>query len=170
MGDYSFGKCDSIKVKVFIDRIVAFLRACIARRRCDAALTEKQKTGIWGEQIAVKTLKDKGYSIVGKRVRPDAKNDEIDIIASKGRMLVFVEVKTRKDERFGRPASAVDRRKKQALCRGAAAFLRHSNYPDFCYRFDIIEVVGTREAPEPPVVRHIEDAFRFPLRYRFPTR
>lgn len=133
-------------------------------------LTERQKTGIWGERIAVKALKDKGYSIVGKRVRPDAKNDEIDIIASKGRMLVFVEVKTRKDERFGRPASAVDRRKKQALCRGAAAFLRHCNYPDYCYRFDIIEVVGTREASEAPVVRHIEDAFRFPLRYRFPTR
>lgn len=150
-------------------KVVAGFRRLFAKKE-EAGLTEKQKTGIWGEDIAAKLLKDKGYSVIGRQVRPDARNDEIDIIARKGKVLVFVEVKTRKDERFGRPATAVNQRKRQALCRGAASFLRHGNYPDFCYRFDIIEVVGSRLSPETPIVRHIEDAFRFPLRYRFPVK
>lgn len=132
--------------------------------------TARQRTGEWGEKIAARHLKNKGYTIVGKRVRPNARNDEIDIVALTGNTLVFVEVKTRKSEKFGRPASAVDTRKRRALCRGASAFLRRGNYPNFCYRFDIVEVVGTLDSTEPPVVRHLEDAFRFPLRYRFPKR
>ncbi len=130
-------------------------------------MTERQKTGVWGEDLAVKQLKKEGYAIAGRRVRPDARNDEIDIVARKGNVLVFVEVKTRHDERFGRPALAVDRRKRQALCRGAAAFVRRANNPSFVYRFDIVEVIGSRTSPTPPVVRHIEDAFRFPLNRRF---
>ncbi|MBQ6926223.1 MAG: YraN family protein [Kiritimatiellae bacterium] len=132
-----------------------------------APLTERQKTGVWGEDIAVKQLRKEGYAIAGRRVRPDARNDEIDIVARKGNVLAFVEVKTRRDERFGRPALAVDRRKRQALCRGAAAFIRRANNPAFTYRFDIVEVIGSRTSPDPPVVRHIEDAFRFPPNRRF---
>ncbi len=130
-------------------------------------MTERQQTGVWGEDLAVKQLKKEGYAIAGRRVRPDARNDEIDIVARKGHVLVFVEVKTRRDERFGRPALAVDRRKRQALCRGAAAFIRRANNPGFTYRFDIIEVIGERTSPSTPVIRHVEDAFRFPLNRRF---
>ncbi len=130
-------------------------------------LTERQKTGFWGEDVAAAFLKKKGYAIAGRRVRPDARNDEIDIIARKGDVLVFVEVKTRRDERFGRPALAVDLRKRKALCRGAAAFIRRANNPAFTYRFDIIEVVGSRTSPTAPVIRHVEDAFRFPKNRRF---
>ena len=132
-----------------------------------ASLTERQKTGLWGEEIAVRHLRREGYAIAGRRVRPDARNDEIDIVARKDGLLVFVEVKTRRDERFGRPALAVDRRKRQALCRGAAAFIRRAGNPAFTYRFDIVEVIGSRLSPDPPVVRHVEDAFRFPLNRRF---
>ena len=135
-----------------------------------ARKTSRQETGEWGEDIAVKQLRKEGYTIAGRRVRPDARNDEIDIIARKECYLVFVEVKTRKDERFGRPALAVDRRKRQALCRGASAFIRRAHYPSLTYRFDIVEVVGSRDAPDPPVVRHIEDAFRFPIGRIFAKR
>ncbi len=132
------------------------------RRDDGARKTTRQETGEWGEDLAVRQLRKEGYTIAGRRVRPDARNDEIDIIARKDGHLVFVEVKTRKDERFGRPALAVDRRKRQALCRGASAFIRRAHYPALTYRFDIVEVVGSRDSPDPPVVRHIEDAFRFP--------
>ena len=131
--------------------------------------TRNAETGLWGEQVAAVWLSDHGYAIVGRRVRPD-RHDEIDIIARKGDVLSFVEVKTRKDERFGRPALAVDRRKRQALRRGAAAFIRRAHYPSMTYRFDIVEVVGSRESPDPPVVRHIEDAFRFPVGRIFAKR
>jgi len=53
--------------------------------------------------------------------------------------------------------------------RAAAAYLRRAGYPAGCYRFDVVEVVGEPGAGE-PVVRQIEDAFRFEPRYRFPVR
>ena len=84
-------------------------------------------------------------------------------------MLVFIEVKTRRSEQFGRPAAAVDARKRHSLCRAAAAYLRKAGYPDGSYRFDVVEVVGEPDRSD-PAVRHIEDAFRFDLRYRFPQR
>ena len=55
----------------------------------------------------------------------------------------------------------------RGLKRGAAAFIRRANNPAFTYRFDIVEVIGSRTSPDPPVVRHIEDAFRFPPNRRF---
>lgn len=127
--------------------------------------TRNSKVGLWGEDAAARWLSDAGYSIVGRRVRP-TRHDEIDIIAKKGDVLAFVEVKTRKSEAFGRPAAAVNAAKKRALCRAAAAYLRRAGYPSLYYRWDIVEVVGAPEIPNPKV-NHIEDAFRFPTRYRF---
>ncbi len=149
----------------------AWERLCAPfRRNENSRKTKRQETGEWGEALAVRQLRKEGYTIAGRRVRPDARNDEIDIIARKDGYLVFVEVKTRKDERFGRPALAVDRRKRQALCRGASAFIRRAHYPALTYRFDIVEVVGSRDSPDPPVIRHIEDAFRFPIGRIFANR
>ena len=124
--------------------------------------------GRWGEQVAATWLARHGYDIIGRRVRSN-RRDEIDLVARRGRQWVFVEVKTRRSEAFGRPAAAVDARKRHALCRAAAAYLRRAGYPEGCYRFDVIEVVGVPGAGE-PVVRQIEDAFRFEPRYRFPVR
>lgn len=127
--------------------------------------TRNEETGIWGERVAANWLSGNGYAIIGRRVRPN-RHDEIDIVARKGDFLVFVEVKTRASESFGRPASAVNAAKRRALCRAAAAYLRGAGYPDLYYRLDIVEVIGRIGDPH-PVVRHLEDAFRFPLRYRF---
>lgn len=126
----------------------------------------KSEIGLWGEDLAAEHLKRSGYVILGRRVRPDL-HDEIDIIAQKKDILVFVEVKTRVSEAFGRPAAAVGRAKRKALCRAAASYLRRVKYPLSVYRFDVIEVVGNPDKPKSPVIRHIEDAFRFPVRYRF---
>ena len=104
------------------------------------------ETGLWGEDVAALSLSINGYTIVGRRVRP-SKHDEIDIVARKGNVLAFVEVKTRGSEAFGRPASAVDAAKRRALCRAAASFLRRAGYPDLCYRLDILEVVGHEGGP-----------------------
>jgi putative endonuclease len=99
-------------------------------------------------------------------VRPN-RRDELDLVARRDDTLAFVEVKTRRGEGFGRPAAAVNRRKRHSLCRGAAAYLRRAGHPALFYRFDVIEVVGRPGAT--PVIRHIEDAFRFEARYRFPA-
>ena len=98
-------------------------------------------------------------SIVARRVRPDRDGDEIDIVAQRDGVLAIVEVKTRADESFGRPAIAVNRRKRNALRRGAVAYLHRAGNPRMRTRFDIIEIVGSRDSQTPPVVRHIKGAF-----------
>ena len=56
-------------------------------------------------------------------------------------MLVFVEVKTRTGEAFGRPIEAIDRDKRKRISRGALAWLRLLNDPDILFRFDVVEVI-----------------------------
>ncbi len=118
--------------------------------------------GRWGEDVAADFLLRAGYRILGRRVRPD-QHDEIDLVVRKDESLVFVEVKTRASEDFGRPFEAVNAAKRKALNRAAVRYLRQLNFPKLYYRFDTIEVIGTEG--EEPLVRHIENAFPFDRRY-----
>ncbi|MDD5708013.1 MAG: YraN family protein [Kiritimatiellae bacterium] len=152
------------------DALLAFWRRPLQWLRARlAGLTgqvpnDREDAGRWGEAVAADWLRRQGYTILGRRVRPN-RRDELDLVARRGDTLVFVEVKTRRSERFGRPAAAVDRRKRHSLCRAAARYLRRLRYPALFYRFDVIEVVGRQD--ETPVIRHIEDAFRpDPRRFR----
>ena len=138
------------------------------KKAAEAGKPRSAVVGQWGEDQAAAFLKTNGYQIVGRNVRSGSRLDEIDIIAKKGETLVFVEVKTRQHEAFGRPARAVDKEKRRALNRAAAAYLRKARYPDLFYRFDVIEVLGQPEDPTPPTLRHIEDAFPFEARRVFP--
>lgn len=113
--------------------------------------------GWWGERKAERYLLRKGYKILGRRVHVGVR-DEIDLIARDGKILVFVEVKTRGSEDYGRPADAVDRRKRRALTRAAMRYMGAlKSRPDF-FRFDVVEVIGREEEGEPEV-RHVENAF-----------
>ncbi len=125
------------------------------------------RTGEWGEAVAAKDLKQKGYKILGKRVRIGTR-DEIDLIARDGEVLVFIEVKTRKSERFGRPASSVDRKKRHTLSRGAVRYIKRLKTPHVYFRFDVVEVIGEIDAPVSPIIRHIENAFTLEKRYQLP--
>ena len=128
---------------------------------------DSAETGLWGERVAADWLAKAGYSIVGRRVRP-ALHDEIDIVATKGRILAFVEVKARTSEAFGRPASSVGREKRKALCRAAVhrlfpvVSLRRS--PAFVFHGDIVphipQKVQTEQAKKAQAVE--KDA---PLEY-----
>ena len=119
------------------------------------------KTGRRGEKQAERFLKKAGYKILGRRVRC-GKHDEIDLIARHGAdTMVFVEVKTRKNEVRGRPAAAVNRDKRRKLSRAAVIFLQKRKLRPPYIRFDIIEVID-----EPPEIRHIENAFQLEGGYR----
>ena len=121
-------------------------------------LTETERTGLWGEQKAAAFLRRKGYRIIGKRVRV-GRHDELDILATHKETLVFVEVKTRSGDLFGRPADSVDLRKKRALSRAAVAYLRKLSKRPPYIRFDIVEVMGIIGDKHPEIC-HIENAFR----------
>jgi putative endonuclease len=60
---------------------------------------------------------------------------------------VFVEVKTRTREDFGRPLDAVDRDKRKRISRGGLAWLRLLGDPDVLFRFDVVEVIIAEGAP-----------------------
>ena len=122
--------------------------------------------GEWGEQEAARMLAAKGYRILGRRVRI-GRRDEIDLVARDGETLVFVEVKTRKSEGYGRPFSAVDRHKRYVLSRGAVRYLLRLKTQPAYFRFDVVEVIGSPDGAA-PTVRHIEHAFTMDPRYRLP--
>jgi putative endonuclease len=128
---------------------------------------EHLTTGEWGEKLAAVYLKKVGYKILGRRVRVGTR-DELDIVARDGKVLVFVEVKTRKSELYGRAISAVDRAKRHTLSRAAVRYIKRLNNPKICFRFDVVEVVGSRKNSEPPEIRHIENAFSLERRYQLP--
>jgi len=106
------------------------------------------------------------YRILGRRVRLDNRS-EIDIVAVKDNVLVFVEVKTRKTELFGSPVESVKKSKKRTLSRAAVRYLKKLHFRPVYIRFDVVEVVGEEGGGE-PVVRHIENAFPLDKRYTLP--
>lgn len=97
----------------------------------------KNKTGIWGEIYAARYLRDKGFDILASNFY--TQYGEIDIVASDGKLIMFVEVKTRNSDTYIRAAEAVDSAKKQRLIKTANTFLKRVN-TDLQPRFDVAEI------------------------------
>lgn len=124
------------------------------------------RAGEWGEWQAEQYLLAKGLRVLGRRVRV-GRRDEVDLVARQGDTLVFVEVKTRKSEQFGRPMDSVDRHKRHTLSRAAVRYVRQLKRPNsVVFRFDVVEVIG--EEGGNPAVRHIENAFPLDRQYMVP--
>lgn len=109
-----------------------------------------------GEAEAERVLRRSGMTILERRWR--LRLGEIDLIAQRGELLVFVEVKTRRRLGFGEPAEAVTRAKRARMARTAMAYLSRRDWLDRPCRFDVVEVFV--EADGGLRARHIEDAFR----------
>jgi putative endonuclease len=83
---------------------------------------------------------------------------EIDLVMRDGDTLVFVEVRYRRNDRFGGGGASVDVRKRRKLVRAAQVFLvRHRELTDMPCRFDVVEAEGD---PQSPRLHWIRDAFR----------
>lgn len=118
----------------------------------------KQSFGKYGETFACEYLKKKRYKILEKNYRN--KFGETDIIARKKKTTVFIEVKTRFSEKYGRASEAVNYYKQRRLINSAKAYLAENDLLDSEARFDIIEVYGSLldgkfECEE---INHIENA------------
>lgn len=110
--------------------------------------------GQWGEETARRYLEEKQYEILECNWRYS--RAEADIIARIDGQLIFVEVKYRKNNYFGKPETFVDRRKQLLLAEVAAVYCERHGY-DGEIRFDIISITGSPETTHR--LRHIEDAF-----------
>ena len=95
-------------------------------------------TGLKGEAIARKFLQKKGYRIIKQNFR--TKYSEIDLIAEDRNMLVFIEVRTKTNERFGCPEQTINKKKINRLIRSAEAYAAYNGYPG-SFRIDAICVV-----------------------------
>jgi putative endonuclease len=112
--------------------------------------------------LAGQFLRSQGYKILYRNFR-DRTGGEIDIVCRDGDTLVFVEVKTRADEDFGRPVEAVDRQKQLRVSKGGLAWLRMLDNPDIVFRFDVVEVLLPDEGE--PQFELIQDAFELSQPY-----
>ena len=125
------------------------------------------RTSLAGEAAAANYLTRIGYRIVAQNVRPipGMSRGEIDIVAREDDVLVFVEVKTRSSETWGRPASSIDARKRRAFSRAALDYLSAIKNPEIKVRFDIVEVL-LRDG-EVNELRHLPNAFAMAKGYRY---
>jgi putative endonuclease len=125
-------------------------------------LPDHLRRGERGEKLASKFLRSRGYKILYRNFK-DRRGGEIDIVCRDGDTLVFVEVKTRGGEEFGRPVEAVDREKQLRVSRGGLAWLRLLDNPDITFRFDIVEVLLPEQAE--PHCELIQNAFELSQPY-----
>ena len=113
--------------------------------------------GRWGEAEAAKYLRGKGYALVAAGYR--TRFGEIDLIARKGGVIAFVEVKLRKNANFAAAREYVDHRKQGKLRAAASMWLAGQGNEPPC-RFDVIEVYAPEgEKTRKPEINHIENAF-----------
>jgi putative endonuclease len=112
--------------------------------------------GKQGERLAALFLRKSGYKILFRNFR-SKRGGEIDLVCRDIRenTLVFVEVKTRKTDAFGRPHDAVTHAQRERIIRGAKEWLRMLDDPRVSYRFDIVEVV----MDVPPQITLLRNAF-----------
>ncbi len=118
-------------------------------------LNKHQFLGQNGEKLATLFLQQKDYRIIIRNYK--CKIGEIDIIASDGETLVFIEVKTRSSHSFGSPAMAVTAKKQRQISRTAENYLAQNHLFDAPARFDVIGI--TLPADGKTEIDHIENAF-----------
>ena len=118
----------------------------------------RQILGREGEQAAEQFLRRLRYTIVERNYRCPL--GEVDLVALDGRMLVFVEVKTRTTETRGAPFEAVNRRKQRQIARTAQYFISQHRLHDRHARFDVVGVWREGDRFTCEVVRGAFDAAR----------
>lgn len=115
---------------------------------------QRRDSGRRGEDVAETYLRTHRYAILARNWRSRA--GEIDLVAERDGVVVFVEVRSRSSRRFGGPLESVDARKQLRLGRLAVEYLRSHRLQNRVARFDVIGIDWG--APDPKVV-HVERAF-----------
>jgi putative endonuclease len=122
----------------------------------DGTQRDRAWIGAYGEKIAADFLHSKGCRILARNFKA-RRGGEVDIIARDGKLLLFVEVKTRHEGAKIRPLDAVDKSKQALIERGANAWLKRLGTREVPWRFDVIEVHVEDGAK--PRVNHVRNAF-----------
>jgi len=112
------------------------------------------ETGRHGEGLAVRHLEDAGLEVLARNWRCGL--GEVDIVSREGDCLVFVEVRTRRSERYGTPEESIGRHKQAKLAAVATQYVESAGWAG-PWRIDVVAIVlGARGRPAE--VRHYRDA------------
>ena len=109
-----------------------------------------------GEEIAAAHLAERGWRILHRQFRIGHR--EIDLVARRGEVVAFVEVKTRGGTGYGHPLEAITWKKRREIQRVALAWIDRFGRPGDVYRFDAVAIL--LPAGGEARVEHVEDAWR----------
>lgn len=112
---------------------------------------ERQQRGLAAEEQAMRYLQSRGWEIAAHRFRVG--RIEIDLVARRGPVVAFVEVKARRGDAFGTPFEAVTGAKRREIVKAARVWMDRYGQRSDVYRFDCIGIVDNK-------LEHLEDAFR----------
>lgn len=110
-----------------------------------------------GEESALRFLSAKGFELVARNFRFE--RAEIDLIVKdkSKKLIVFVEVKTRRNKKHGEPEESVTAKKTEQVCKSAEGFvLQNREYENFEKRFDIVAIISDGKTES---INHFENAF-----------
>lgn len=116
---------------------------------------DNMKLGRQGEQAAADYLQAQGYAVLERNYR--CPKGELDMVVRRGDVLAFVEVKTRRSLRYGRPCEAVNYYKRQHIIKAAQWYIYCHKLSGFHYRFDVVEVLAKNGRDIS--INHIPNAF-----------
>jgi putative endonuclease len=125
--------------------------------------------GSWGETYASEYLKERGFEVIERNARTPY--GEIDLVAigtglagqnagdktGRGRVILFVEVKTRSSTAYGYPEQAITRRKREHMRSAAQAYLQLHPALDGDWRIDVMAIYRP-DPQQPAVVNYFENA------------
>ena len=124
----------------------------------------RQILGRWGENLAAQYLQEHGYTILERNVRTPY--GEIDLVASQdrtagvgdlagdntGKVIVFVEVKTRRSMTYGLPEESITPRKRLHLVSSVQAYMQAHPELGSDWRIDVVAIQRLSAAQEPEIV------------------
>lgn len=116
----------------------------------------RQRRGLAGERVAMAYLVSCGYEVEAHRFRLG--RHDVDLVMRRGRLIVFVEVKTRRSMVCGTPLEGVSALKRHILSRVAILWRLRYGRPGDTYRFDVVAVRDTGHGRWQ--VDHVADAWR----------
>lgn len=119
--------------------------------------------GQMGERAAARFLVQRGMRLLVRNYR--SRRGEIDLVLREKDCLVFVEVKTRSDERWVRPAAAINQKKRRHLSMAALDYMRAIKNPACKTRFDVVEVLVDDDFVVE--IRHLPNCFEMESPFRY---
>ena len=137
-----------------------FTEKLLSKNSYNNKKTTAVSIGALGEEAAVKALVKRGYKIIERNYR--SKMGEIDIIARDGDYTCFIEVRLRKNNKFGSPADTIDEKKRHRIINTAKLYAVSKKKYDTPMRFDavVINADADKDKLKNADIQIIKDAFR----------